>query len=94
MSRTFNNFNSLLPVASRIADRGAYGRAFDHVWTMLKPELASFSASEIVSIRNLLARSIVEVADQGEQDCASLCILALQKLCQRLRANRRLEPVC
>jgi hypothetical protein len=94
MSRNTDHCNSLLPHARGTAERGACGKAFDHAWAMLKPELASFSASEIVSIRKLLARSIEEAAaDQGEQDCVSLCILALQKVCQHLRADCRLELV-
>jgi hypothetical protein len=80
-----------LPVTSENPDDTAHRNAFDQAWAILKPELACFSAPEIVAIRGLLVGAIIEASAQGERDSTSLCVLAFQKLYDRLRLNQRSE---
>jgi hypothetical protein len=61
--------------------------AYEQAWAALRPELSEFSDSEILSIRSVLAQSIVEAAEQDEADSAGLCVSALQKLSAYLRGQ-------
>jgi hypothetical protein len=62
-------------------------KAFELAWTLLRPELNDFTDSEISSIRSCLARGILEAAEEGETHGAHLCVIALRKLCARLRGD-------
>lgn len=61
--------------------------AYEQAWAALRPELGEFSEYEILSIRSILAQSILEAAEQGEADSGRLCVSALQKLSAYLRGQ-------
>ncbi len=74
-----------------VSDDLVHEKAFEMAWALLRPELNDFDAAEIRSIRSCLARGILEAGEEGETHCGHLGIIALRKLCARLRggsANR------